>query len=53
MRLLVLRFSALGDVMMGVPLVDALARRYPDLDITVLSRRQFIKYSSIFPVKSP
>lgn len=41
MKLLVLRFSALGDVMMSVPLVDALARRYPDLDITVLSRRPF------------
>ena len=41
MKLLVLRFSALGDVMMGVPLVDALARRYPDADITVLSRRPF------------
>lgn len=41
MRLLVLRFSALGDVMMSVPLLDALARRYPEMEITVLSRRNF------------
>lgn len=41
MKLLVLRFSALGDVMMSVPLLDAVARRYPELDITVLSRKAF------------
>ncbi len=41
MKLLVLRFSALGDVMMSVPVLDALARRYPDLEITVLSRKHF------------
>ncbi|MDE7148949.1 MAG: glycosyl transferase family 1, partial [Bacteroidales bacterium] len=41
MKLLVLRFSALGDVMMSVPLLDALAHRYPEMEITVLSRRNF------------
>ena len=38
MKLLVIRFSALGDVAMTVPVVYSLARRYPELDITVLSR---------------
>lgn len=38
MKLLVIRFSALGDVAMTVPVVHSLARRYPALDITVLSR---------------
>ena len=33
-----MRFSALGDVAMTVPVVWALAREYPDVRITVLSR---------------
>ncbi len=37
-HLLVVRFSALGDVAMTVPVVDTLARRYPTLKVTVLSR---------------
>lgn len=37
-HLLVIRFSALGDVAIGVPVVDALARQYPDLRITVVSK---------------
>ena len=37
-HLLVIRFSALGDVAMMVPVVSSLARQYPDLRITVLSR---------------
>ena len=39
-RLLIIRFSALGDVAMLVPVVQALAAAYPDWEITVLSRRQ-------------
>lgn len=41
MKLLILRFSALGDVAMTVPVIDSLARQYPDLSITVLTRRGF------------
>lgn len=37
-HLLVIRFSALGDVAMTVPVVYALAQQYPDVRITVLSR---------------
>jgi len=37
-HLLIIRFSAMGDVAMTVPVVCALAKRYPDLRITVLSR---------------
>lgn len=37
-HLLIIRFSALGDVAMTVPIVSSLARQYPDLRITVLSR---------------
>lgn len=37
-HLLIVRFSALGDVLMLVPVVDALARQYPDMRITVVSK---------------
>lgn len=37
-HLLIIRFSALGDVAMMVPVVHALATQYPELRITVLSR---------------
>ena len=37
-HLLVIRFSALGDVAMTVPVVYALAQQFPDVRITVLSR---------------
>ena len=37
-KLLVIRFSALGDIAMTVPVVYDLATQYPDLDITMLSR---------------
>ena len=37
-KLLIIRFSALGDIAMTVPVVHDLAIQYPDLDITMLSR---------------
>ncbi len=37
-KLLIIRFSALGDIAMCVPVVHDLAVQYPDLDITMLSR---------------
>lgn len=37
-HILVIRFSALGDVAMVVPIVWSMARQYPDVRITVLSR---------------
>lgn len=37
-KLLVIRFSALGDIAMSVPVVHDLAMQYPDLNITMLSR---------------
>jgi len=33
-----MRFSALGDILMAVPVIDALSRQYPSLDITFVSR---------------
>ena len=37
-HLLLIRFSALGDILMTVPVIDALARQYPHVHITVVSR---------------
>ena len=37
-HILIIRFSAIGDVAMLVPVVHALATAYPDIRITVLSR---------------
>ena len=38
-KLLIIRFSALGDITMSVPVVHDLAVQYPDLEITMLSRK--------------
>lgn len=40
-HLLIIRLSALGDVAMTVPVIYSLARTYPDLTITVLTRKFF------------
>lgn len=37
-KLLIIRFSALGDIAMTVPVVHDLALQHPDLEITMLSR---------------
>lgn len=37
-RILIIRFSALGDIAMSVPVVHDLAVQHPELDITMLSR---------------
>ena len=37
-KLLIIRFSALGDIAMTVPVIYDLASQYPDLHITMLSR---------------
>lgn len=37
-HILIIRFSALGDIAMMVPVVYSLAMQYPDVRITVLSR---------------
>lgn len=37
-HILVIRFSAMGDVAMAVPVVYSLARQYPNVRITMLSR---------------
>ncbi len=46
-HILIIRFSTIGDVAMTVPVVDSLARQYPDVRITMLSSpeaRPFFEY---------
>lgn len=40
-KLLVIRFSAMGDVAMTVPVIHSLATQHPDLRITVMTRGRF------------
>jgi ADP-heptose:LPS heptosyltransferase len=41
-HIMIFRFSALGDVLMTVPIVDTLARTYPETEITMVSR-EFVR----------
>ncbi|TCK67784.1 ADP-heptose:LPS heptosyltransferase [Winogradskyella wandonensis] len=43
-HILVLRFSAMGDVAMSVPVITALTQKYPDLKITVVTRAFFAPF---------
>ena len=38
-HILIIRFSAMGDVAMTVPVVYSLATQYPHIRVTVLSRK--------------
>ena len=48
-KLLIIRFSALGDIAMTVPVVHDLAIQYPDLDITILSREMARSLFELMP----
>lgn len=41
MRLLILRFSAMGDVALIVPVLGALARSHPKVRMTVVTRKEY------------
>ncbi len=41
MHILVIRFSAMGDIAMIVPVLSVLVKKYPELTITVLTRQFF------------
>ncbi|WP_242527887.1 glycosyltransferase family 9 protein [Allomuricauda sp. CAU 1633] len=40
-HILVIRLSAMGDVAMTVPILDTLLKKYPDLQLTVLTKKHF------------
>lgn len=41
-KLLVMRFSAMGDVAMTIPVLSLLAQQHPELRITMLTRKRFV-----------
>lgn len=47
--LLIIRFSALGDVAMTLPVIGSLAESYPDLEITILSQKSYAPLFSYLP----
>ena len=48
-HLLIIRLLAMGDVAMTVPVIQILARQYPHLQLTVLSRKFFEPLFSDIP----
>ena len=48
-HLLVMRFSAMGDVAMTVPVIKALLNQYPELTVTFVSRPGFSSFFSEIP----
>ncbi len=48
-RLLVIRFSAMGDAAMTVPVLYALATQHPDLRVTMLTRTRFVPMFECLP----
>ncbi|MBQ8737440.1 MAG: glycosyltransferase family 9 protein [Bacteroidaceae bacterium] len=49
MRLLVMRFSAMGDVAMTVPVIHSLASQHPEIEVTVLTQKRFVPFFSWMP----
>ncbi|HXV85462.1 MAG TPA: glycosyltransferase family 9 protein [Gemmatimonadales bacterium] len=48
-RILVVRFSALGDVVLITPLLRALRRTFPDASVTVVTRRRYAEVLETHP----
>ncbi|WP_018622137.1 glycosyltransferase family 9 protein [Spirosoma luteum] len=48
-QVLLLRFSAMGDVALLAPIVQAFTQRYPDVSITLVTRPKFAVFFSGFP----
>lgn len=48
-KILIIRFSAMGDVVLTVPVIKSLLRRYPDLEITVLTKPFFQTFFENIP----
>ena len=49
MHILVIRFSAMGDIAMIVPVLSVLVKKYPELTITVLTRQFYAPLFSHIP----
>ena len=43
-KVLVLRFSAMGDVVLLVPVIRSFVTAYPDVEVTVVTRPKFASF---------
>ena len=48
-NVLIIRFSAIGDVVMMLPIVHSVAEAYPDTQFTVLSQKRFAPVFAMLP----
>lgn len=48
-KILVIRFSAMGDVMLLVPVLRSLTAAYPDLSVTLVTRPRFTSFFNNIP----
>ena len=48
-NVLIIRFSAIGDVVMMLPIVHSVAEAYPDTQFTVLSQKRFAPIFAMMP----
>ena len=48
-NILVLRFSAMGDVMLLVPVLRSLTQTYPEVNVTLVTRPRFASFFSNIP----
>lgn len=48
-KILVIRFSAMGDVMLLVPVLKSLLSAYPDLEVTLVTRPRFASFFNNTP----
>jgi ADP-heptose:LPS heptosyltransferase len=49
-KILVLRFSAMGDVAMTVPVLQELLANYPNITLVVVSRKAFEPFLRAIPI---
>lgn len=49
MRILILRFSSLGDVVLATAAVHALAAKYPDAELVVATKHDYVPIFDSFP----
>jgi ADP-heptose:LPS heptosyltransferase len=43
-KILVLRFSAMGDVVLLLPVIQSLIKTYPDIELTIVTRPKFASF---------
>ncbi|HET9136640.1 MAG TPA: glycosyltransferase family 9 protein, partial [Candidatus Kapabacteria bacterium] len=48
-RILLIRLSSLGDIILTMPLIAALRQKYPEARIDLIVKKEFVKLAQFFP----